>query len=255
MGRGEPMIAAFCLRVALGVVALMPLLPPRLLHPRFYRTQFLIALGLTAVAGIAAYGEATTSRLVAIGLAAVCTMIGSVVWGLEPPPFGHAILGFSAAFLAVTVLQPFGRFGHDAHPALIGLDALTSAALLGSALTAMLVGHSYLISPGMTLSPLYRALALLFASILIRAAVAASAYIVWSQADAGRTLTEDATYWLPLRWLVGILAPAGFGLLAWLTARIRSTQSATGILNVVVICVFLGELLGVLVHRATGYPM
>jgi hypothetical protein len=32
--------------------------------------------------------------------------------------------------------------------------------------------------------------------------------------------------------------------MAWQTARLRSTQSATGILYVVVICCFFGELTG-----------
>src|SRR5438132_1583564 len=51
-------------------------------------------------------------------------------------------------------------------PRLLGFDALlgdlTSAALLGTAVTAMLLGHSYLIAPGMSLTPLMRLLTALF---------------------------------------------------------------------------------------------
>jgi hypothetical protein len=39
--------------------------------------------------------------------------------------------------------------------------------------------------------------------------------------------------------------------MAWETARIRSTQSATGILYVVVILVFLGELTSLLLVEKT----
>jgi hypothetical protein len=40
--------------------------------------------------------------------------------------------------------------------------------------------------------------------------------------------------------------------MAWQTARIRSTQSATGILYVAVIFCFLGELTGQLLWSSTG---
>jgi hypothetical protein len=43
--------------------------------------------------------------------------------------------------------------------------------------------------------------------------------------------------------------------MAWETARIRSTQSATGILYVVTIVVFLGELLSMLLIDKTGLIM
>jgi hypothetical protein len=43
--------------------------------------------------------------------------------------------------------------------------------------------------------------------------------------------------------------------MAYASARIRSTQSATGILYVAVVCGFLGELLSVLLARHTGWPL
>ena len=49
-------------------------------------------------------------------------------------------------------------------------------------------------------------------------------------------------------WL-GFVAPLVLGWMAWQTARIRSTQSATGILYVVVIFCFLGELTSLLLPR------
>ena len=47
-----------------------------------------------------------------------------------------------------------------------------------------------------------------------------------------------------MRWAVGFAGVLGLTWMAWRTARIRSTQSATGILYVVVIFCFLGELTG-----------
>ena len=57
-------------------------------------------------------------------------------------------------------------------------------------------------------------------------------------------LGNDALLWLPVRWVVGLVGPFVLAGMAWQTARLRSTQSATGILYVVVICCFIGELTG-----------
>ena len=48
------MLAVFCLRLACGMLGLLLLLSPAQVNPRFYRTHFLTALGLTAVAAVLA---------------------------------------------------------------------------------------------------------------------------------------------------------------------------------------------------------
>jgi hypothetical protein len=117
----------------------------------------------------------------------------------------------------------------------------------------MLMGHSYLLAPAMALTPLLRLIGLLFVSIAVRAGIAgASLWLFWT---AGHSLTNvmEVLLWLPVRWVLGLLLPLVLGVMAWKTARIRSTQSATGILYVVVIFCFLGELLSQLLCRLTGY--
>src|SRR5262249_37027604 len=64
----------------------------------------------------------------------------------------------------------------------------------------------------------------------------------------------DAALWLPLRWGLGFVGPLVLGGMAWQTARMRSTQSATGILYVVVIFCFLGELTAELLGSAPDWP-
>jgi hypothetical protein len=134
-------------------------------------------------------------------------------------------------------------------------DTLSSAAFLGAALTAMLVGHSYLISPGMTLAPLVRCLRAIALALVVRVAVIGWGLWCWTEITRDYTLNNEVVLWLPVRWLVGVIAPLGFGWMAYSAARIRSTQSATGILYVVVVCGFLGELLSLLLTRQTGLPL
>src|SRR5262249_4053513 len=119
-------------------------------------------------------------------------------------------------------------------------DELTSAALLGSATTAMLMGHSYLITPTMSLTPLRRLLCALLASLTLRMVLAGLGLWSWTREHSLVNLEDETVLWLPLRWGIGLLAPLILGWMAWQTARIRSTQSATGILYVIVIFCFLG---------------
>jgi hypothetical protein len=248
------MLAVFALRLAAGAIGCLLLLPPAIINPRFFRTHFLTALALAGVAVVCVREEATWPLLTLLGAAMALSFFGSMVWGLEGAPGGRA-------FIVLTTLALAAALGlHEANlvplssliPVLLG--DLTSAALLGSALTAMLLGHSYLIAPTMSLTPLMRLLAVLAVSTVARLGVDAYALGTWTAAQPSVSLNSDAVLWLPLRWLLGFLAPLGLDWMAWQTARIRSTQSATGILYVVVIFCFLGELTSQLL-RGSGMTL
>lgn len=245
------MLAIFALRLAAGAIACLFLLPPAIINPRFFRTHFLTALALAGVALVCVRDSAAWPLLAALGSALVLSFFGSMVWGLEGAPGGRTFIALTALALAAALALLELSLPHSLPLALILLGDLTSAALLGSALTAMLLGHSYLIAPTMSLKPLMRLLAALALAALARLAVDGYALGIWTVAQASVTLNSDAVLWLPLRWLLGFLAPLGLDWMAWRTARIRSTQSATGILYVVVIFCFLGELTSQLL-RGTG---
>ena len=138
----------------------------------------------------------------------------------------------------------------DAPMAVRSPTTCSSALVLGSATTAMLMGHSYLIAPAMSLAPLMRLLAALggVGAVADRAG-RASGCGAGRRATARVRLETELLLWLPVRWLLGLIAPLVLGWMAWETARIRSTQSATGILYVVVIVCFLGELTSQLLRR------
>jgi hypothetical protein len=123
--------------------------------------------------------------------------------------------------------------------------------VLGSATTAMLMGHSYLIAPAMSIAPLLRLLIALGASLAVRVGLAFLGLWLWNASRSG-PLESDIWLWLPTRWLLGLVGPLALGWMAWETARIRSTQSATGILYVVVIVCYLGELTSQLLVEKTG---
>jgi hypothetical protein len=244
--------AVFCLRLAAGLAAALLLLPTASLNPRFLRAHLLTALGLTVVAGIFLRDEADLLLWLALAGAGLLAFVGSVCWHVEGAPGGRVLILLTALASTAALLLASRAVWPDRDGLALLADDLTSAALLGSATTAMLVGHSYLMAPSMSIAPLYRMLVALGVATLLRVGVALVGLWLW-KAEAPSALETETALWLAVRWGVGFLAPLGLGWMAWETARIRSTQSATGILYVVVIFCFLGELTAQLLRDKTGF--
>jgi hypothetical protein len=244
------MLAIFALRLAAGSIACLLLLPSGVINPRFFRTHFLTALALAGVALVCVRDDAAWPLLTLLGAALALAFVGSMVWGLEGAPGGRAFIVLTALTLMAALATREAATTESVALLPVLLGDLTSAALLGSALTAMLLGHSYLIAPTLSLTPLLRMLAALALALVARLAVDGYALACWTAMHSLVSLKgSDAILWLPLRWLLGFLAPLGLDWMAWQSARIRSTQSATGILYVIVIFCFLGELTGQLLRR------
>jgi hypothetical protein len=248
------MLAIFCLRLACGLVGALLVLSAAQVNPRFFRTHFLTALALCAGAAVLLREMADVWLWIALGGAMALALLGSIVWHVEGAPGGRAlILLATPALVAALLLVERATWGR-LEPELIA-DDLSSAALLGTATTAMLMGHSYLIAPAMSLSPLYRLLAALGVALVLRMAVALVGLCQWTTALGTSAVETEMMLWLSARWIVGFVGPIVLGWMAWETARIRSTQSATGILYVVVIFCFLGELTALLLLAKTGLPL
>jgi hypothetical protein len=135
---------------------------------------------------------------------------------------------------------------------------LTSAAMLGGACTAMILGHWYLVIPSLQVSHLQSIVRVHIASMLARIAVVGAA--VWlalatANPDLGPTFrhyvmsVDGIFFWQ--RVLFGLAGPAVLSYLTWETAKIRSTQSATGILYVDFFTVVVGEVLAKYIVLAT----
>jgi hypothetical protein len=236
------MLAVFCLRLASGMIGALTLFSSSQVNPRFYRTHFLTALALTTAAAVLARATAGLELWIVLAAALLLSFLGSLLWSLEGAPAGRLVIVLTALAQLGALGMAAGSFSTGRSTGPGAAVELSSAALLGSAMTAMLMGHSYLLAPAMSLSPLLRLLAALFTTLFLRALI--SGVILWlgTETYAENTLTEQP-YFLYARWVIGFVLPAVLGVLAWRAARMRSTQSATGILYVVVILVFLGELL------------
>jgi len=250
-----PMLADFAIRLACGLAAALAATPWRVVPPRFFRAQCQVILGLGVLAALVISGS--SSGPVAFGLAiavAAMAFASSIAWGLGLPrlgmPVALAIAAASAVLLAVTA-DP-GR-GDLASPVL-GLNALSrlaSAFLLGSTLTAMLLGHHYLTAPSMSIVPLERLVRLMAAGLVVRTVLSAL-MLGWAWSRAGTGLPGGPTIpaaFVAMRWGMGIFGVGVATVLTWKTVRIRSTQSATGILYIAMTLLLFGELSSLVLAR------
>jgi protein NrfD len=139
---------------------------------------------------------------------------------------------------------------------------LSSAAFLGGACTAMILGHWYLVIPSMQVSYLQSMVKLHIVSMVIRIAVVAAAVgvaiLTWQPGlgpSFSRYITSVGGIFFWQRVLFGLFGPALLSYLTWETAKIRSTQSATGILYVDFFTVVVGEVLAKYLLLATRVPV
>ena len=139
---------------------------------------------------------------------------------------------------------------------------LSSVALLGGACTAMTLGHWFLVIPSMQVSHLQSVVKLHIVSMVVRTVVVAAAVFVaiatW-EPGLGPSFrhyilsVSGVFFWQ--RVLFGLGGPAMLSYLTWETAKIRATQSATGILYVDFFTVVVGEVLAKYLLLATRVPV
>lgn len=142
------------------------------------------------------------------------------------------------------------------------LSFFSSACLLGGACTAMILGHWYLVIPSLQVEHLQSIVKVHMASMVVRVVVVgatiAVAIVSWAPGlgpNFSRYIFSIAGIFFWQRMLFGLAGPAVLSYLTWETAKIRSTQSATGILYVDFFTVVVGEVLAKYLLLATRVPV
>lgn len=251
------MLAQFVLQLMTGISLMWVLMPRRQVTSGFFRIQSLLVLGLSVLACLSA-GRFSTAALVdapsvpveawlAGAIGAVC-YVSSVLWTLDRRKPGGICLfivwGLANLALAAAV-------GDQYEPRWLGqFSAGASAAVLGGAVTAMLLGHWYLTAPTMSIEPLVNLTTILGISLAVRLGLSIAGWWLGGEAIHGSLLWT----WLALRWLAGIMAPL---VLCGMTLRIlryRNTQAATGVLFAIVILTFIGEMSAALLSSELQRP-
>lgn len=140
------------------------------------------------------------------------------------------------------------------------IDLMLGAFLLGSITIAWLLGHAYLTATKMTIAPLRHFTRVLAIAVAVRIAfLVASIAAAWlvGVGEATTIFTLLANSWIvaTLRIGLGIVAVAAFAYMVADCVRLRSTQSATGILYFGSVFAYIGELAGRQLLTETGWPL
>ena len=253
------MIRHFALVFGAGLFGLLPAVDHRRIPPSFFRQIVLIALPAVlmaiALALRAPDGAPVATAAIALGVTTF-VYLGCILTRRIPMAriLAWCLTGLAIAALAAEARGERGGFGF--------LSAATAAGLLGSVLLAMLLGHAYLNIPGLPIVHLRRLGWLLGAFLgarLIVVGLAAGQLLSGKDAirtsplDAEAILASDLPF-LGVRLALGVLVPGVLAVMVDRTARIRSTQSATGLLYVALIFVLFGELIASYLWAASGLP-
>jgi protein NrfD len=146
-------------------------------------------------------------------------------------------------------------------PLLTVASFLSSVALLGGACGAMVLGHWYLVVPSLDVAHLQSIVRLHIGSTVVRVVVVGAAVMIaivsWQPGvpNFERYIFSIDGIFFWQRILFGLGGPAVLSYLTWETAKIQSTQSATGILYVDFFTVIVGEVLAKYVLLSTKVPV
>ncbi len=193
-------------------------------------------------------------------IASVCfmTLFSFTVGTRHRTPLAAFFLGVLSALgaivLEVTTVHPY-----PLHIPMM-INAVLSTLLLGFAMNAMLLGHWYLVEPKLSIKELKRICLVLV--ILIGVRFVFGSYGVFSlirgksQIEIFKYLFSSSTgIFVLMRWSWGLLGPLLLVYPIWETVKMRSTQSATGILYVAVLFVVTGEILSLYLAAYYGISM
>jgi protein NrfD len=211
------------------------------------------------LAGLVTTGLALTELALLVYWATVGRMWAKV----RPLLLPAAALGGLVTLIAQGLSVP----PHPAIPdavfaGLVIASFLSSAALLGGSCGAMILGHWYLVLPTMDVGHLQSLARLHIVSTIVRIVVVSVAvWLAIASWEPGlgpsfaRYVLSSGGIFFWQRVLFGLAGPAVLSYLTWETAKIQSTQSATGILYVDFFTVVVGEMLAKFVLLSTSVPV
>jgi hypothetical protein len=235
---------------------------------KFFRFNAGLAVVLLAVAFALRPPEASATeagRLAVLALAVLEAAmllywgtIGRALASVRPAIVGVAVAAGLVALVAEGIAQARGVSAQTMAVA----SFLSSAALLGGTCTAMILGHWYLVIPSLQVSHLQSIVKVHIVSMVVRVVVVAAAVFLaivsWQPGTGpsfkGYILSVSGIFFWQ-RVLFGLVGPGLLSYLTWETAKIRSTQSATGILYVDFFTVVVGEVLAKYLLLVTRVPL
>lgn len=122
---------------------------------------------------------------------------------------------------------------------------LVSSLLLGAGVLSMLLGHSYLTRPGLSIVPLRHLVKIFMILVFVEAGLTLLNLVFLTSTERlldALMLRRFEGLYLWIRLLIGIVGPIILSPMIVLTVKDRATMSATGLLYVAMMMVIIGEI-------------
>jgi len=157
---------------------------------------------------------------------------------------------FLASFLGAVAILLSGRYylpeGSSIMRMLsLSLHFMTASLLLGAGVLGMLLGHSYLTAPDLSIVPLRELVKIFMVLVFVEAGVALISLLLLAPmprlVDALMLRRFEGLY-LWVRLLIGMIGPMVLAPMIVQTVKERATMSATGLLYVAMMMVIIGEI-------------
>lgn len=201
----------------------------------------------------------------------------AVYWFAAERALTLAFVGLLAVYLVGSISSRFANLARLIGPLvpLVGLGGLWSAALvspsgqlvglgapltilagamaLGSALVALSLGHWYLVTPTLSVRPLIQITLVCLGAVIVQIVLLPLVLLLpGAPADRIQALFSSYAIFTGVRVVFGLVVPLLASIMAWRTARIRSLDSATGLLYVLAALVLAGEISARTLYFLTG---
>jgi hypothetical protein len=251
-------------QLAVGGLAAMCLVPEAEIGKGFYRTCASIYL-LIWVLVFAGLEWSRPWELLGFVLFTLFFLVYYASLWLESLPKSARLLEITSAVgvcaIIVSALSYSTVGPQFVEAALRVANFFLSAASLGAAMSGMLLGHWYLVTPELSLVPIKRLTGLLLGALVAQGVLFALTLspalemVPASLLPRVQHLLLAYPYFLLGRVLVGLVGTFGLGVLTMWLLREGSTQAATGFLYTAVLTVAVGELIGRFLFQLTRVPV
>lgn len=247
----------FLLSLAFGTQLLSPVVDTKLTGVGFYKLSVSIVLASLVLAlGVSYFMVPGLSTQVwaCYGILIAANTVGWIFHKDQKTWFMWVLYGVQVITFATLVFFTFGFNG-----SWISFFSL-SMALLGISNFAMILGHYYLVVPKLSEEPLIYCLNIFWAVMFLK--LMSSLAVIFGTAlpylEEGTQAGDGYMYnWLfiSMRYLWGYAAPLILSFFTYRLCRLRSIQSATGVLYIVEFFVIVGELVSVYLMAKHGLAL
>ena len=224
------------------------------LPPAFLR----FCLAASAISAVVAWRLGSDDAALPYGLLAAVSVLG--YWWLRRKKSDTSFPILIAGAVALAALGLECRGSEPAGWWLCSFGKIGSALLLGSVTVTMVLGHWYLVDAKLPITPLKHGALYFAGAVALRwlnvvTVLAREGWEVVRVTQPADIVYSTLGLFFFFRALTGLIAPLLLAGPILQTVRMRSTQSATGLLYVALVLVLFGELIAQFLTTATGFPL